>query len=728
MLVKNSSNNRTKSFLNREKIEFRKYQKKIAEKCVNKNSLIVLPTGLGKTIIAVLVVADTLNLYPPESKVITLAPTRPLINQHYNSFLKFLTIPEEKFIILTGRTPPEKRAKLFKKSQFLFFTPQTLRNDLINRRYVLDDVCLIIFDEVHHASGDYPYTMIADKYMDQNPDGNILALTASPGASKKKIIQLCKIVHIPLENTHFRTRKDKDVQHYLKPMDIFKIGVDLTILMRDIYSVLKYILEERLQYLSQLGFLEVKAENLFKKVIRKDLLKLNTELIQIIKGDGEKSGAYSALSINAQALILYHMIELVEQQGLENLFVYLEKKIYMEAIKKNSSKAVKILASDHRLRQINIELKKNKEFSPEKLIHPKYKVLERLLKDELNRNPNSRILVFAKFRISVKNIVNKLKINENIKPVRFVGQAQKSKEDKGLSQKIQIEILDKFKEGKYNVLVSTNVGEEGLDIAECDMVVFYDVVTSEIRLIQRKGRTARHREGKVIILYTRETNDEVYMKIVLNKLKKMNINLKNPQDLNKNYNRKEKEVKLKIKETKWNPIDTAETEDRANMINKRKRQSNLQSFIKDQENKKSTYFFKKQFHINVSNLLPMKYGLRKKLSNDNILFKIIHSTHHIVIFEKVVIQIYHPRKFSDSEKYNNTLIVFNFRAKKKYQLVINIFDFIDFNEKFEGEKKLFKKKIQEFGALHELQIISIDNSEELYFIVKNVYQDKNQEE
>ena len=84
----------------------------------------------------------------------------------------------------------------------------------------------------------------------------------------------------------------------------------------------------------------------------------------------------------------------------------------------------------------------------------------------------------------------------------------------------------KLKQGNYNVLVSTNVGEEGLDIAECDLVVFYDVVASEIRLIQRKGRTARHREGKVIILYCKGTHDEIYLRIAFNKLKKMNVNLK----------------------------------------------------------------------------------------------------------------------------------------------------------------------------------------------------------
>jgi len=139
----------------------------------------------------------------------------------------------------------------------------------VKKRYDLEDTCLIVFDEAHHATGDYPYTMIADKYVDQNPDGNILALTASPGSSKQKIQELCDTLHIALKNTHFRTRKDSDVKEYLKPLDLYKVGVDLTDLMKDTFSVLKTVVEERLQYLSQLSFLDKKSDCLFNKIIRK---------------------------------------------------------------------------------------------------------------------------------------------------------------------------------------------------------------------------------------------------------------------------------------------------------------------------------------------------------------------------------------------------------------------------------------------------------------------------
>ncbi len=696
--------------LNYHGLEVREYQIKIAQECATKNSLVVLPTGLGKTIIAVLVTSQILKLFPPNSKIIVLAPTRPLINQHYQTFLKFLNISKEKYAILTGKILPEHRIGIFNESQILFFTPQTLRNDLVKKKYNLKDAALVIFDEAHHASGDYAYTMISDEFIDHNPDGIILGLTASPGSSKQKISELCKNLHIPVKNIHIRTREDEDVKTYLKPMDIYKIGVDLTSLMKDVYQLITHVLEERLHYLSQLNFLEVKGERLHTKIIRKDLLKLNGELVGLLQNNGDKTGIYSALSINAQALILYHMLELVEQQGLNVLLDYFNK-LNRDSKKKNSSKATRILASDGRLQRIYVELKKNVEFSPENLIHPKYYVLVKIVNEELQNNPSSRILVFIKLRNSVKNIVNKLKKVGRIKPVRFVGQATKSVDDKGLSQKQQIEILAQFKEGIYNVLVSTNVGEEGLDIAECDLVIFYDVVTSEIRYIQRKGRTARHREGKVVILYSKGTRDEIYLRIALNKLNRMNVNLKNPHQLKESYSNTQKIIRsdsdVNLEREVRKEIELEPRKLPARTRTRSQYQSKLTTFLEIPDTEQSP--------VKLSKHLSMKFGLRKSLQQDNFIFDIIDSDLHIVIYNKVLIQIYDPKTVQITQILSE---IEDFSQISS--LMIIIFDFIDYKEEIEGEKRLIKRKFQDLGSKHNFQVITIDNEEELYFIVKNI--------
>ena len=699
-------------FIDYNSIESREYQNSIAEKCVNKNSLVVIPTGLGKTIIALLVVGETLKRYPDGSKVIILAPTRPLINQHFTEFKKRMTLQEEKFSILTGMILPEKRTRIFSNKQILFYTPQTLRNDLVNKRYSLKKVCLIVFDEIHHGIGDYPYTFIAESYRDQNPDGNILGLTASPGSSETKIKSLCKNMGIPYENRHSRTRQDVDVKGYIKPMDIFKLSVEQTELMKDIYKVLKGLIEERLKYLSRLGFLESKTNDLYKELIRKDLLRLNKELVTIINSNDDKTGVYSAISINAQALILYHMVELIEQQGLDNLLEYMER-LYKDALKKGSSKAQRILASEYKLHNVFLALKKNKEFNPEQLIHPKYSLLEKTVIDEVKVSPHSRILVFVKFRISVKNIVNRLKKISSLTPIRFVGQSTKSKSDKGMSQKQQIEILEQFKEGIYNVLVATNVGEEGLDIAECDMVIFYDVVASEIRFIQRKGRTARHRQGKVVILFTKGTNDEIYLNIVLNKLKKMNYTLKGTSEglkkpLEKRRDNAIPEIPLIRKEVKLNSHNKCNDG-----------QSNLLSFMANKSGKKHA------INPDNNNLNPiiylnkefqMKLGLRKYLTDTGIPFSIIPSDIDINIANKIIMQLY-----SDELSSNKTLMnlrEFDKKVNSKYSLVLHIINLFDFQETIEGEKHLLQNKFIRYGRENDIRIITIDNPEQLFKLIE----------
>jgi len=530
----------------------REYQENIFINCLNRNCLVVIPTGLGKTIIALMLAVQRLTEIK-DSKVILLAPTKPLVEQHYESFLKLTNLPEESLICLTGAISPDKRKDLWGEIKVAFMTPQVLQNDLISGLYSIKDISLLIFDECHRAVGDYAYCFLAKKYIDISNNSQILGLTASPGSTEGKINEIKQNLFI--NHIEIRTEKDLDVKPYIHKVDNEWIKIKLP----SEFLEVKRILEQKLKViLKLLKENELLGSYDINKITRKDLLKLNSLInrrISIARDNDEKFLMFKAKKVATNAIRLSHMIELIETQGVSALKDYFEKN--EEKIKNNTAnKSLKDLFFDKEFRQA-IDLT-NTLYS-KGIFHPKIEKLKEILTEQLKANHNSRILVFCHFRDSVNNIVKNFKEDKVIKIHKFVGQATRGA-DKGLTQKEQINILSQFKEGIYNTLVGTSVAEEGLDIEECDLVVFYDVVPSAIRSIQRRGRTGRKKEGKVFILMAEGTRDEGYywaekskeksMKVSLDKLKSSESTSKFGQSnlLNFISSEKDEENELKGKE------------------------------------------------------------------------------------------------------------------------------------------------------------------------------------
>ena len=480
----------------------REYQENIFVNCLNHNCLVVIPTGLGKTIIGLMLSVHRIT-EKPESKVIFLAPTKPLVEQHYKSFLELTTLPQESLKSITGTTRPEKRRAIWNDLTIAFMTPQVLQNDIISNIYSIQDVSLIIFDECHRAVGNYAYCFIAKKYIDDSKCPQILGLTASPGSTEEKIKEIKENLFI--DHVEIRTEKDSDVKPYIHNVDNEWIKIKLPSEFLEIKNILNEKLKNSYKWLKENDLIETYDVN---KINRKDLLKVNNIInrrISYARDDNEKFQMFIAKKFAANAIRLSHMTELIETQGVNALKDYIEKN--EEKIKRNTAnKSLKELFNDKDFKRV-----KNLTYQIQSkgIVHPKLEILKELLYTQLDENENSRILVFCHFRDSVNNIVRFLKNDEIIKVHKFVGQATKGS-DKGLTQKEQINLLEEFKEGIYNTLIGTSVAEEGLDIAECDLVIFYDVVPSAIRSIQRRGRTGRKKEGKVYILMAENTRDEGY--------------------------------------------------------------------------------------------------------------------------------------------------------------------------------------------------------------------------
>ena len=146
----------------------------------------------------------------PNGKVVVLAPTKPLVLQHYNSFKEILSLESKDIALLTGENPPEERSYLWRRSRFVFATPQTVRNDVRHGRVELNDVVLLVFDEAHRSVKDYSYTEVAKVYKETAWTPLILGLTASPGGSREKINEITQnlfIEHVEAQERGGRGRQ-----------------------------------------------------------------------------------------------------------------------------------------------------------------------------------------------------------------------------------------------------------------------------------------------------------------------------------------------------------------------------------------------------------------------------------------------------------------------------------------------------------------------------------------
>ncbi len=509
-----------------ETIEARVYQQVIFDSARKGNTLVVLPTGLGKTEVAIMLAAHKLS-EDEVSKILMMAPTRPLATQHEETFKKTLTISEEKIRTLTGRTRPEKREKEWSKGQIFFATPQTVERDMISGKFSPNEFSLLVFDEAHRAVGDYPYSFIAERYEDSREDSLILALTASPGSSSEKIEKVKQNLHI--QQVEARTEDHPNVEEYVQTTDVERRMLEFPEPLAKMKKFLEKQLKQHLKNLKDMDFLD-SIQNVGKKELLSVKKKINRERKQ--KSPNPPRKCFKGMMDQASAFRLSHCIELLESQGLSSLKKYLDR-MEKKANKSGASKSLRILMDSP-----NVEKVKNLvDSTAGRIDNPKLQEAKKIIKEQFSEKPQSKIILFAHYRDSIDQLYQELQQVDEVEPAKFIGQSDRKNED-GMSQKNQKETIRQFREGRYNTLISTAVGEEGLDIPSVDLALFYEPVPSEIRSIQRRGRTGRQKPGKVIVLIMKGTRDESFYWAAFHKEKKMRETLKEISKNDDNDNQK----------------------------------------------------------------------------------------------------------------------------------------------------------------------------------------------
>ena len=462
-------------------VEERRYQTAMVQGCLRNNTLVILPTGLGKTVVAVRVAAEYLG----SGKVLVLAPTKPLVDQHRGSFssaLRDVVIGE-----MNGNMKPETRAEIIGNSDVVVSTPQSVANDLEAGRYDLSAFSLIIYDEAHRGVGSYAYVRVA-RFCGKGI--RCIGMTASPGSDTSKIKEVC--INLHLRRIDIRSDEDPDVSPYIHDTYVNRIELNVPQDLMDASALLRSILDHFVEEMASLGLV-----NPSWQISTTYMLTIGANL-QARLSRGEKTAiVFRGLALHSICIKLLHAVALAETQGMTPLRAYL-RKIEEEADQKEGGRSAReIVKRPEFIGVRSIMDKSNVE-------HSKVSRVMSIVSRTVNSDSDAKVMVFAQYRETCEMLMSKISAVEGARVALLVGQS-----NGGLKQKEQVALLDGFRGGEYNVIVSTSVGEEGLDVSSTNAVIFYEPVSSEIRTIQRRGRTGRKNDGEVYVLVAKGTLDEV---------------------------------------------------------------------------------------------------------------------------------------------------------------------------------------------------------------------------
>ncbi|MGQ9587440.1 MAG: helicase-related protein [Thermoplasmata archaeon] len=469
-------------------VALRQFQVDIAATCIERNTLVVIPTGLGKTVIAALVVAE--KMARDGGRALFLAPSRPLADQHSKTLSSI--VARGPVACLTGTEGQKKRSTKWRSYPIVAATPQVAHND-IRAGLLPRDFSVVVFDEAHRAVGDYAYVQLAKELRALCPSALFLGLTASPGHELDHVEEVCRNLFI--ENVVLRSREDADVSPYVQDMTIEWVEVQPTEVIVKVSDLLTKYYHERLHQIRKYGFLRDRKNS---QVRIKDL---NAVAGQIFKRQTQGRAPYlfqASRQVNLARTAL-HSILCIERQGVDSFLKFIEPKLA-----KDRSKADASFVKDRRVQRAYRAAKRWKGTS-----HPKLEPLLKVIAEQTRRKAGSKVIVFAELRDTVEHLESLIRSN-GVRVERFVGQGSREGR-KGMTQRQQRETLRRFASGEFQVLCATSIAEEGLDVPQVDLVVFYEPVASDVRLIQRKGRTGRDSPGRVVILTTDRTADEGYL-------------------------------------------------------------------------------------------------------------------------------------------------------------------------------------------------------------------------
>ncbi|MDA0647875.1 MAG: helicase-related protein [archaeon] len=485
-------------------VEARAYQLQALECCLTASTMMVMPTGFGKTAVEWMAMANC--LHNEKGKILLIAPTTGLVEQQQRMARAMINIDENEIITYTGDNAPAIRPELWNTGKIIIATSQVIRNDVQNGLIDLNDLGLLIFDEAHHATGNHAYSQVGQLMYKANPKCSVIGATASPGSTESGIREVAKNLNI---KTYSVSKKENSLlQPYKVNMKITPHYLELGDELNNIILPLEVHQNSEAEQLRKMGFL-APTGHLSSKLIEDAQRKAS---IAIQRSD---TRGYNAARKISNLRRVHILLDILRTQGLKSAQAFVDRAEEDGRSGQRGTNSFVALPCIHDFRNISKRLDE---------LHPKPELVAALLSQQLKDSPESKVLIFTEYRDTVDLLAEKLNSIDGIVADRFIGQSGTGSR-KGMNQKQQLAQLQRFREGDINVLIATSVGEEGLDVPAADLVILYEPVPSAIRTIQRRGRTARQRDGEVHILIAKDTRDVFVYMASKSREKKMHINL-----------------------------------------------------------------------------------------------------------------------------------------------------------------------------------------------------------
>ncbi|XP_053659586.1 uncharacterized protein LOC128708628 [Anopheles marshallii] len=511
----------------------RRYQFTITEAALFKNTLVVLPTGLGKTFIAAVVMYNIYRWYPT-GKVIFMAPTRPLVSQQIEACYRIMGIPRSDTAEVTGKQARHNRSTLWQTKRVFYATPQVVQADLESseQMFPVEQVRLVVIDEAHKAKGRYAYADVIRRIAERNPYFRVLALSATPGRTLEDVAEVIR--NLLISHVEVRWENSIDVLPYVFRKDVRTIVIPLGQTIATVRKELQRLVNPYLQRLLESNVFTHYPGNI-------------TPGMLIMRQKQYRENALHQRHPNHSAIIadfgvcisMYHALDLLVKHGIRTFLNFFDDSGGTNGQEKYFvAKDRQIKTFLDQLREQFHHRERHQSANDSGIItgnddvdfgHPKYRILEQQLMTFFKEFPDSKSIVFCEFRDSVSMIYRMLSNNQPlIRPNCIVGQSRAS--GVRVAQHEQIDVMRHFRSGTYNTLIATCVAEEGIDVGEVDLIVCFDIAKNPMRFVQRIGRTGRKRVGRVLMLVT-EGEEHDTLKQVLASKDKTNQQLARSKDI-----------------------------------------------------------------------------------------------------------------------------------------------------------------------------------------------------